>query len=199
VPIWRMQCSWQSGSALPRDQVVITPVFNDIGGFGVEDLVDDLADALAAWQSAGAAARQLTVRAYDVEGTKPVYAAATAVRNPGATTDFAGPRELALCLSFYSERNVPRKRGRVYTPYGLILGFDGIGPRPSASAQAKVLALGPIFKDLGGANVDWSVWSKSANGASAVTHYYVDDEWDVQRRRGLRPSTRVTGTTSEMT
>jgi hypothetical protein len=40
------------------------------------------------------------------------------------------------------------------------------------------------------------VWSRIEHAAHSVTNYYVDDEWDIQRRRGGRPTSRVSGTGS---
>jgi hypothetical protein len=38
------------------------------------------------------------------------------------------------------------------------------------------------------------VYSRREKVARPVTNYWVDDEWDTVRSRGLRSSTRVTGT-----
>jgi len=193
MPIWRLQTSFGFDTNLPRDQMVITPHFDDAGvGTDPQGLCDDLAAALDTWTPG---TMQITVKAYDAQGSTPVFPQGEKVLNASSTPGTSTPREIALCLSFYSQRNRPRQRGRLYIP-GAAFGMT-TGLRPSAGNMTKVLALGPIFADLGGPDVDWVVFSRVSNDAFPVTNYYVDDEWDIQRRRGLRPTTRQTGTTSE--
>lgn len=199
MAIYRMQCTFAGDTAFARDKVMINPHFKDSSVpflvQNVGNLVNDLASGLQTW-CLPAGTREITVTAYDAEGPAPHPPLATKVLNPGAAPGAGGPRELALCLSFYGGENTPRKRGRLYIP----LFVPGIGygaPRPDATARAKVGALVPIFTGLGGVDVDWCVWSRTNQAAYSVTNWWVDDEWDVQRRRGLKPSTRLTGTTSE--
>jgi hypothetical protein len=54
-----------------------------------------------------------------------------------------------------------------------------------------------VLEDIGGVNVDWCVWSRLERKARSVTDWWVDNEWDVQRRRGLKATQRKTGTTNE--
>lgn len=198
MPIWRLQCSIQADSAFPRDAVVMTPHFNDQGvGTDPQGLCDDLADALSAWVRP-ANGRQLTVKAYDAQGTVPVLPQGEATRNTGLIPGSYFPRELAVCLSYYSERNAPRYRGRLYVPLlAMPAGPETPGVRPNEAFRAPVAALAPIFAGLGGADVDWVVYSRVGNVARPVTNWWVDDEWDVVRSRGLRPTTRTSGTLSE--
>jgi len=193
VPVWKLQTSIGGDSALPRDRAVITPHFNDQGvGSDPQGLCDDLADALAPYFLND---REIIVRAYDAEGTAPVYPEGEAVRNPGGNPASGYPREVAICLSFYSTRNIPRQRGRLYIPLYALGG--SIAVRPEPATRTKVMALGPIFSDLGGVDVDWSVYSKTDGVARPVTNYWCDDEWDTIRSRGLRATTREMATTSE--
>jgi hypothetical protein len=53
-----------------------------------------------------------------------------------------------------------------------------------------------ILAGIGGADVDWIVWSRKQKLAHQVTDWFVDDEWDVIRSRGFTPAQRTTGTTS---
>jgi hypothetical protein len=194
VPIYRLQTYWQWDSAFPRDRFMINPVFNMLLPSPDPDaLCEDLATAL---KTHFATVCELRVKAYDCQAAKPVYPSGDALRDQGLLQTSGVPRELAVCLSFYSQRNEPRKRGRIFVPAQLLGGT--MGNRPSVAQRDKVAALGPIFANLGGVDVDWSVFSKRDNQARAVTNYYVDDEWDVQRSRGLRSTARTTGTTSEL-
>ena len=198
MPIWKLQTAFTMDSALPRDVLVITPHFNDAGvGTDPQGLCDDLAAALSAWWTVTG---QITVTAYDAQGTPPVYPQGSATVNPGGAPPSAVPREIAVCLSFYSVRNIPRQRGRLYIPFCVpnSAGVGGTGGvRPNASLQAKVGALAPIFADLGGVDVDWSVYSRTDDVARPVTNWWVDDEWDTVRSRGLRSTDRIVGTVDE--
>jgi hypothetical protein len=193
MPIWRMQCSFGADSAFPRDRFVITPHFNDAGALTDPDaLAEDLATALAAWCLP---AREVQVKAYDAQGAVPVYPQADVVKNAATYPVSNYPREIALCLSFYGTRNVGRQRGRLYVPLN-VLGL-GADVRPSLAARTKVGDLVPIFTGLGGTDVDWCVFSRTTNTPHSVTNWYVDDEWDTVRSRGLRSTTRLEGTTTE--
>jgi hypothetical protein len=196
VAIYRLQCAWQMDTAFPRDQVVITPHFNNTGGIltdsDTDALCEDLATALNAWDASNA---QITVKAYDAQGTPPVEPVGSAIRNEGAVGSSTMPREIAICLSFYSQQNQPRYRGRLYVP--AVIFSPSMAARPSVTARDKVGTLAAIFADLGGVDIDWSVYSRVDDTARAVSHWWVDDEWDTVRSRGLRSTTRSLGTVSE--
>jgi len=193
MPIWRLQVEWLRDSAFPRDRMVITPHFNDAGVTTDPDqLCQDLLDGLQGWDNS---AGELKVTAYDAQGTPPVFPAGDAIVNQGVVETSAIPREIALCLSFYGTRNLPRQRGRLFLPASLFVSSPGL--RPSAANMQKAADLVPILTGLGGVDVDWCVFSRATQSPHSVTHWWVDDEWDTIRSRGLRGDTRLTGTTSE--
>ncbi len=195
----RAQVEWQVGSALPRDKICITPHFRHqsiLGGEGPEwqPLADDLAAAISTWDQAN---NQVTVKLYDIGVTeKPNRPRAIAIVNPGNVAEAAQVREIALCLSFYGGPNAPHNRGRLYLPAAFIQGTGQLAVRPTSANRDRAGTLAPALADLGGVDVDWIVWSPTRNAATRVENWWVDDEWDVQRRRGLQPSARTTGTTS---
>lgn len=194
MPVWRLQAEIAADSTLPRDRITINPHFNDEDiTTSPQSLCDDLAAALDTYLQIDTEVR---VRAYDAQGTPPVFPQGEAIVKSGIAATLLVPRELAVCLSFYAERNLPRQRGRLYVPYGF-LGFGGVSLRPSNLVRDKVGALAPILADLGGTEVDWCVYSRADNIARSVTNWWVDDEWDTVRSRGLRPTTRLEGTTTE--
>lgn len=193
MPIWRLQCTWALDSALPRDRIVMTPHFDDGGALtNPQNLCNDLLAALQTWTNSTG---EVAVRAYDAQGSKPVFPQGEAIANAGLFMSPNVPRELAVCLSFYSQRNLPRQRGRLYMPLPLI--GTALSARPNVGHFGKGSSLAAKFQALGGADVDWCVYSRVDNVARPVTHWWMDDEWDVQRSRGLRGTTRTTGTTSE--
>jgi len=197
-PIKLATSVWHT-SLLPRDAAMINPVVNvqvpsgDYGG-----LVDDWVAALRGVY-VGLAGTQIQVKAYDVTRAKPNYPVYEEIYDAGLVKPALGPRELALCLSFYAGNNIKRRRGRLYIPaiWGVTTGTPA--ERPSTTNMNNVAALVPALTELGGVDVDWSVWSGVDKVARAVTNWWVDNEWDVQRKRGLRGTTRVEGTTSEDT
>jgi hypothetical protein len=197
---YRLQVQWGADSALPRDRFVITPHFRNNGGPLTDDdvggLADDLATALSTWATP-ADGREVIVKAYNAEQPRGNFPLATAVRNANAYPLSSLPREIACCLSYYSGRNVPRSRGRLYIPKAVYSTGSTIRPRPEPGDQTYVAQLAGIFANLGGPDVDWVVWSRADHAAKPVTHWWIDDEWDVQRRRGLRSTTRMLGTTTE--
>lgn len=196
----RARCSWQIGTMLPKDQVVINPTFrrqldvsDPTSGVDAQALADDLAAALNTWVNS-TFKPQLTVKLYDVQAPKPSFPLAEKVLNVGVAPSPDIPPELAITLSFYGDRNIPRRRGRLYIP-ALLLGSSTVGANVDIAKRQKVAALVPIFAGLGGANVDWGVWSTRDLAFHKAEHWWVDDEWDVQRRRGNRPTLRDQGTT----
>jgi hypothetical protein len=194
MPVWKLQSSFLAHTAFPRDRIVMTPHFNDQGpGGDTQSLVDDLADRYEEIFSVFTG--EIKVTAYDAEGTPPVYPVAEAIRRAGVVGSPNAPRELAVCLSFYHERNLPRNRGRLYIPAGFLnIGTQTTKP-PMPIAIMPLLAT--AFTDLGGLNVDWSVYSKVDGEPKKVTHWWYDNEWDVMRSRGLKADSRLLQTTSE--
>lgn len=193
----RAQCIFQSDTALPRDAITINPCFRFNGAaFDGDDFCADLIDAFQGWIT-HYSTRPIAVRTYDVNGTKPIYPNGEAVENAAGTPPAMGsPRDLAVCLSFYAEQNIPRRRGRLYIPYGWTsTTSSGIDTKVSSTTRAKVGELATIFANAGGVDVDWVVVSKANNDYHKVTNWFVDDEWDTVRKRGLRSTARTTGTT----
>lgn len=197
----RCQIQIQRAGDLPRDFVTNTCFFNvtEVPGiWGPADYQALAVDAMNAWHDFRVYPSNTAVisaKVYEMQDPEPREVrgyAARAVSNVGASAE--GPREVALCLSFYSERNIPRRRGRLY-----------IGPwasnfmtmRPSANVRQEAADLAAALQGIGGVDVDWQVYSRADNAYRKVTNWWVDDEWDTQRSRGLRATTRESGTTSE--
>jgi hypothetical protein len=194
----RAQCSWQIDSANPTDVLVITPHFKVVGGplfpsADYDSLANDLATALDTYT---ALHTQLTVKLYDAEAAAPNFPKATKTVRQATIASSPSNRDLALCLSYYSDVNRPRHRGRLYIPCPLIA-INGGAATATPANLVTVSNIVPIFTGLGGINVDWVVWSRVDRVSRPVTDWYVDNSWDTQRRRGGKASNRLTGTTSE--
>jgi len=119
-----------------------------------------------------------------------------------ASASESGPREVALCLSYYAEQNVPRRRGRLYIGPFTDAAME-IRP-PAGNAIGAVASLAPALAAVGGADVDWCLYSPTNDVATAgatklrtITNWWVDNEWDTVRSRGRRATSRISGVTGE--
>jgi hypothetical protein len=185
--ILRAQIGFPLDSALPRDVVTVNPHFN---GDDPNALADGLVTNLKAITEIGAA-RSFTVKVYNAQKAPPSYPLAERVNATGFSTS-TKPREVGMCLSFFSVNNRPSQRGRIYVPGIFISGTFDLRPSPAqrtivgnwASAMVNGLAT----------HSQWCVYSRKFDTGYAVTDWFVDDEWDIVRSRGLRPTTRLTGT-----
>lgn len=179
---YRAQIHWQFDSAFPRDAVTVNPHF---AGDNPGALADALMTNLATL--AGASTWTYGVKIYDALKPKP---------NPPLTSRQFGNtfvasakmREAALCLSYYSTYNRPRYRGRLFIPVELISGTLGL--RPSTQQITDALNFRLVLTTGMPPNTNWVVYSKTAGASYGVSNCWVDDEWDVQRSRGLRGTTR---------
>ena len=184
-----MQVSSAADSILARDLVVNTFHLSDVGTGS--DPTQLCTDTVALWQSLYGSARQIECRAYDAEQPTS-FPVGQAIVNVGAAPASAFPREVALCLSYYGERNLPRTRGRIYICAALATNIVANKIRPSAGDRSPLLTLAQGIADLGGVDVDWVTWSRVDGANEKVQNAWVDDEWDTIRSRGLRATTRDT-------
>jgi hypothetical protein len=196
MAIARLNVAMAADSLLPRDACVITPHFKVtegvvFGGAEWDSLCQDLASGIFGWVNSQ---NQVEVTAYDVQGPPPHFPLGHGIAGTGLAPASGIPRELAVCLSYFADNNRAGLRGRLYAPAIFLGGTPGL--RPTAAIRAKVAALVPILSGLGGVNVDWCLWSRKSQAAHTVTDWWVDDEWDIVRSRGLRGTTRETGSTS---
>lgn len=144
------------------------------------------------------AGKEIVCKAYDVDA-KPNYPRAVSTINAGLPWVANHPREVALCLSFAgSNRGNRSERGRIYLmPSLAIAGAGAVDTvRPSTQAQNWALDFYDVanesFPDIGGVDWQFGIYSPTYNKFTTAAQAWVNDEWDTQRRRGLRETTRVT-------
>jgi len=150
---------------------------------------------------------------YDLETAKP----RVPVRNvalPLTVAQDTNPTllpEAAICLSYSAEvisgDNAARRRGRIYLG-GLGNSCEGLGnatatPIVTSNATTKGCAAMKALANLS-LTYDWfwSVYSPTTNAQTgsisqsfnAITHGFVDNEFDTQRRRGRTAGSRMTWT-----
>jgi len=187
LAIYRAQIGFSLDSALPRDVVTINPHYF---GDNAAGLANALKANLIAQVEVGPTV-PFTIKIYDAQKAPPSYPLATVTNGTGfATTNV--PREIALCLSYYSTNNRPSYRGRLYIPAHFVGGAMSL--RPTATQQSKALAFSQSLGKNLPAQHNWVVWSKKLGQSNGVSNYWCDDEWDVVRSRGLKSTTRVSGT-----
>jgi hypothetical protein len=185
MAIYRAQISFPVDGVLPADAMTITPHYQ---GDDAVALANMLKSNLAAFSPIGAT-KPFKIRIYDAEKAPPSYPLATAEQT-GTPPSSSTPRELAMCLSYYSTYNRPRYRGRLYIPSVFIAGVPAA--RPSGAMITSVLGWhAPLAVGLP-AQTTFSVYSRMDGKAYTVSDFWVDDEWDVVRSRGRKPTTRQT-------
>ncbi len=106
------------------------------------------------------------------------------------------PSEVALCASFYSTRNLPRRRGRIYVgPFstGVMEADSGNGmARPKALIiTALTTSMKRMQSQAVALNLRWCVLSQRDAVLRDVTDGWVDNAFDTQRRRGEAASSRT--------
>lgn len=183
---YRVSIGFPADSALPRDEMHITPHFNG-------DNADALAQALKANLTGYPATslRPFKIKVYDALKAPPSYPLAVA-EQVGTPPNTTVPREIALCLSYYSTWNRPRYRGRLFLPAFLVGGAPGL--RPTVAQRDEALAFKQVLSQGLPSGHNWVVYSKRNGASYGVSNVWVDDEWDTVRSRGLRGTARSVGT-----
>jgi hypothetical protein len=187
-------------SGLAEDVVVNAWSFNT-AGTKIESEATAIVEALEDFYSAMVTYRSsllngfVTFKFYDRADAKPRVPWHQDVRNVG-TSDSALPPEVALVTSFkaapVSGQPPARRRGRLFIgplSQGALSNTTG---RPTAGVLS---ALGLASFNLLSASEaagswSWSIWSPTDNAAREVFEGWVDNEFDTQRRRGIRASER---------
>lgn len=116
-----------------------------------------------------------------------------------APTANPSPPEVSLCCSFQGDpiSGIPqsRRRGRNYLPFPAVtmIGTDG---RPNATAITNAVAWGNSLLTFSDSSTDHTWVVASSYGVpgefdTVITNGWVDNEFDVQRRRGRDATTRT--------
>lgn len=167
-------------AAEARDAIVNTLYFNVSGSVDEPDYESLGNDLFTAWAARSwARGRFLDIRGYNMDDAEP-RPQRFIRRELNAGTALLGVNQVALCLSYYADRNLPRQRGRLY------LGpWNATTPNASSIQTGLVMELPPALAAIGGLNVDWSLWSPTTQTHTRINHAWVDDSWDIIRSRKL--------------
>jgi len=161
----------------------------------LKDFYDDIASTL--WSNS-LAQNGHEVKLYALPGYVPNYPYFEGVFNMAA--DPVGPElpsELAVCLSFQGARSAgfpqARRRGRLYIgPWGT--GASTLG-RPTTTVMGQIATAAATLKSTAASisgTGGWAVWSVKDQAAVLVDNGWVDNAWDIQRRRGIDYTSRTT-------
>jgi hypothetical protein len=186
MPTYRASLQFPYDSALPRDVISVNPHFSSPDP---DALAGALSANLTAWGPT--ATKPHTIKIYDATKAPPSYPLATRVvaGTPGTSS---APREVALCLSYFSTYNRPRYRGRLYLPSSWLTSSPSVRPTALIMSNAKTFATDVLTKTLP-PSTNWVVWSHINQASYGVTDYWIDDEWDTVRSRGMKSTTRQSG------
>jgi len=130
----------------------------------------------------------LWVKVYDHANplhSPPVYTA----HHSAGTEPALGPRQVALCLSYFSGLNIKGQRGRIYCgPWGATL----LGEYASTAEMNAILAIGSGLKNVGASDTVHVIHHPKTDTWSNVSNYFVNNRWDTMRSRLPKETNRVT-------
>lgn len=174
-------------SSFPRDAITVNPHFN---GSDPQALANALKTNLIAYTPV--ADKPFTIKVYDATKAPPNFPLAVASQS-GVPPASGLPRELALCLSYYTTYNRPRYRGRLYLPAWWFTAAPQTRPTSGLCDDVLKFANNVLAKSMP-AQTNWVVYSqREGKSQGGVTDIWCDNEWDTQRSRGLKADTRSTG------
>jgi len=183
---------------LPRNRISNTIHMEHVTGGLADSALESMCnDIVTLWSNKyGAGAQEILCKAYDTDA-KPNYPRASVIVGQGQAWSCTQPREIALVLSYSGEhRGNKSERGRIYLMPQLLTSGSAMSLRPAAPILDWALSWyaesNESLPDLGGVDWKFGVWSKTYQKFKQTTQAWVNDDWDVQRSRGLRESTRVT-------
>jgi len=182
--------------------------------------LDGFYTALASLYSSRCDMNAITVKMTDLLDSKPrvPYYTGIVTAGAGVTIGMDFPAEVALCVSFkgqpLSGHNARRERGRIYLgPLQVDPAYDYNVVLPTTITT--VMAAVNTHLAVGGSQIIWSIYSlyehcnvpvgtkynhevheedasRLLGALTDVYSYWIDNEFDTQRRRGLKATTRTT-------
>lgn len=167
-----------------------------IGSLADTDLQDMCDDIVGLYQARyHNATKEIQCRAYDVDAV-PNYPRAERTVNVGVVWTCSTPREVSLVMSFAADhRGNKSERGRIYLMPQIDSTIVASGLRPSDTVLQWALDFYSVanssLPDLGGVDWQFGVWSPTYQKFTQSQQAWVNDDWDIQRRRGLRETKRV--------
>jgi hypothetical protein len=202
VNVLRVMAIQPSVTGVPRDSIVNTWHFLP---FDNQDPVGDLELAVANlttfYNALGVNFRPSTLvepemlfKGYNLGHVEPREAIVNRLNAVTRSAQAAMPEEVAIVTSFYSNRNLKRRRGRAYLgPWGIpAVGITAGRTHVSDATRTLIATQTKALVDRGIAQeVRLAVLSPTDQMARSVSHGWVDDAFDTQRSRGPRGELRT--------
>ena len=146
-----------------------------------------------------------TIKAYDLAQAKPRVPVYTWTGNTNciAASNSQIPPEVAVCLSYKADpipgNNPASMRGRMYIGgigTGVAVGTGSAFPAPNGSLIAGMAAAATGWANgiTGAPAWNWVVYSRKLGVHWNVTNGWIDNAFDIQRRRGNAATARTTWT-----
>lgn len=189
-----VQVILQGDSGLPEDRFINTLHFaqDDFSESNCQELVTKYQTFVTTYIG-GISASGHAIKCY-APGVNPGGPYRTYEFTLTGTTGASAPTEIAICLSYATvddpDSSTPRRRGRIYL--GPLRTSAANVARPAQTLRDAVLALGQGIAQVGdGTESTWVMYSQTDNSYHKIESIWVDDAWDTQRRRGLKPTART--------
>jgi hypothetical protein len=191
MAIIAVQATLRSTTNLPEDDAVNTFHYQVDGPLSFGIVTNAVADAYVSnLNGILGGINRVRVVAYDLADAEPREPQNEQLRTMTSATP--APREVALCLSYFADRNLPRQRGRVYIgPFSNGGPNGATGDRPQVTLQNLLLDFGDDLAGSAGAGPTWGVYSPTDGVIREITDTWVDNEWDTMRSRGQKGTSRV--------
>jgi hypothetical protein len=131
------------------------------------------------------------VRIYNLADVKPREPSIHTFTLEGGDSSQDLPNEVAVTMSFYADRNLPRQRGRLYLGPLKLLGVgNGVADSEVGANLKDGIWQGLDAMALVSGNAVWCVYSQMDGVMRPVSNVWVDNAFDTQRRRGAIASSR---------
>lgn len=213
MPVYRNEVRLNYTSGLPEDLAVNTFHFADTGGgYDADEVFDDLEAFYNVAHSPASnplayfigpivsrVASACEMFCYEVGVTGPPLHYRAWTLGAAQTGQKQLPYEVALCLSYQgSAPGLPsaRQRGRIYLGPLQENALQASGVPPSPTSTLRDAAVGAASWLAGENDVDrsWCIWSRVSQVATPISHGWLDNEFDTQRRRQKEATTRTAWT-----
>lgn len=138
------------------------------------------------------------VKYYDLDDPKPRPPKSEQTMGLAAFPGTALASELAVCLSYQAARvagsDQAHRRGRIYLGplNSSAAGTTTASDRPASSMLTAIgVAATALATDSFADGVPWHVYSPTLLSSAPVTDGWIDNAFDVQRRRGVQATSRT--------
>jgi len=209
MTLLRCQVVIPADNADPADVVVnnwgFIAIPHDAGTWAeIKAMLKGFYDAWSSHRSSLYVWENTRIKAYDMDAPKPrvpLHDESLGLVASAGTTSL--PQEVALCLSFQAAKgsglNQRRRRGRVYLGPFVTNTNQGTTGRPDSTFHTAIVTAAQTLLNTSNtsAGVAWCVISEATGApiANGVDNGWVDNAWDIQRRRGNEASSRLLFTT----